>query len=753
MKKIALIEDRYKRQDYFLTQTNIDLIEYEDILVNFIEEKALNLLENIINNNIDLIDFDIIICHKSVKNNTIILSNLQNFCKKHDKILVLFSGGISVNYYDNNEFELLELNSKTFYSENLKFFLEAVKNKNENILMLCYGNNWEINVVSNILEKTNYLIEQIEESIVFYNEFADFVDIYKLSKINHSFYDLKIYNNKTTKEEIKFFRESLINFYNKSREVKKTPNQNVLIHFDNVVDSEFEINIKFNCNDDIDKYISNYIIKKLQNKEFDRIFIKDNLSSNYLEFYGLRVAYHLRLSSELEDKRFVPIIIISDFDEGTLNRFNSDAKFLFTEGVYLCKNIKDDIKKYQSLELEKLLNYNNFLSSIQMVVSKDISGNHDISNMWSIYIWAYFLDVKSKDIENNNIEIENQLYFKYLKAKNTKKNIEKIEIRKPSKNGKILLIDDEWNKGWSDILAKAFNKDGIDFTSFEYDFKDKTRFNLYMQTHKKVKDYMPDVVLLDLRLAQSDHDNENIDSYTGIKILEKIHEINAGIQVIMLTATSKSTILAKLYEKNILGYIKKEHPEDKEIDTVETINKLINLIDNGLKRKYLKEIWNIQREIHHILSQDIFNQYKGLEFDSYEQFWIKLEREAINIFDILNGESKNKFIYAMISIASSLETIISIFINENRYAEDQFWDGEDLNCEYKNFRCRLNSLIKKLGYELDDLDMIKLITKRNSYLHSRVDVNVNEHEIVSWFRKLLKIIQIIQNPPNLKSLQ
>ena len=41
MKKIALIEDRYKRQDYFLTQTNIDLIEYEDILVNFIEEKAL----------------------------------------------------------------------------------------------------------------------------------------------------------------------------------------------------------------------------------------------------------------------------------------------------------------------------------------------------------------------------------------------------------------------------------------------------------------------------------------------------------------------------------------------------------------------------------------------------------------------------------------------------------------------------------------------------------------------------------------
>ena len=69
-----------------------------------------NILENISNDSFDLNEFDIIVCHKSVKNNTVILGNLKDYCKKSQKTLVLFSGGISVNYYDNSEFELLEKN-------------------------------------------------------------------------------------------------------------------------------------------------------------------------------------------------------------------------------------------------------------------------------------------------------------------------------------------------------------------------------------------------------------------------------------------------------------------------------------------------------------------------------------------------------------------------------------------------------------------------------------------------------------------
>ena len=84
----------------------------------------------------------------------------------------------------------LELNSKTFYSKNLELFLVAVNSKNENILMLCYGENWKLNIVSNILEKTNLFIsKQTEEDIELMNFYSE-VDIKKLSNLDFFFYEM-----------------------------------------------------------------------------------------------------------------------------------------------------------------------------------------------------------------------------------------------------------------------------------------------------------------------------------------------------------------------------------------------------------------------------------------------------------------------------------------------------------------------------------------------------------------------------------
>jgi hypothetical protein len=46
--------------------------------------------------------------------------------------------------------------------------------------------------------------------------------------------------------------------------------------------------------------------------------------------------------------------------------------------------------------------------------------------------------------------------------------------------------------------------------------------------------------------------------------------------------------------------------------------------------------------------------------------------------------------------------------------------------------------------------MEKLIKKRNDYMHSRKLITVNSREIVSWFAKLLKMIEIIETPPKVK---
>ena len=112
----------------------------------------------------------------------------------------------------------------------------------------------------------------------------------------------------------------------------------LIIHNDNLLDIEqFNLEKKFEQNNsDIDKYISLDIIPYIKNNPIDIIYIKDNLSTNYLELYGLRVAYHIRLSSNLSfEERCLPIVIISDIDIYVLNKLTPLANILFTKNVFL----------------------------------------------------------------------------------------------------------------------------------------------------------------------------------------------------------------------------------------------------------------------------------------------------------------------------------------------------------------------------------------------------------------------------------
>jgi len=200
MKKILLIEDRTPRQKLFSKETTIILEEYNDILDNCIEDRYLEIENNLNNDDTILNQYSIIMSHKSAfkEQNSEIISKLQNHCKINNKPLVLFSGGITVNYYNNEENEYLELNSKTFYSQNLKLFLENIKNEHLNILMLCYGERWMINIALNILEATNILIEQNLED----EDEIDFdIDLKLLTNINYKFHKL---NSEYLSEVIKF---------------------------------------------------------------------------------------------------------------------------------------------------------------------------------------------------------------------------------------------------------------------------------------------------------------------------------------------------------------------------------------------------------------------------------------------------------------------------------------------------------------------------------------------------------------------
>ncbi len=541
---------------------------------------------------------------------------------------------------------------------------------------------------------------------------------------------------------------------------------NLLIHHVNVVFSDiFDNQILFKLSSgDIDRYITDTIIPKIQKVEFDILYIKDSLSSNYLELYGLRLAYHIRLSTELDDKRFVPIVILSDLDGCLLNELTSMAQILFTKNIFIAKNHTDTVKYFNSLTLDpftKLEYKEKFLNLIEIEAPRDYLSDHGITNEWAIHQWSQTLGVSTPATEKNHNKISSMLYFKYLKdlhSANTDIG-NKYKIKTLKNSGDILYIDDEWNKGWSDILKALFLK-SVDtkFNTFEYNYEEHHKFRILGDIKNELLKNSSDVVILDLRLTKTDHSEvEDLNRYTGIKIVDIIKEINPGIQIIMLTATSQSIILEKLYDYGILGYIKKEHPDDLSIKTEDNIEKLFNLVDAGLERKYLKDIFKIQENILQL------SLLKNAKLTIGEENKILELKNTINkIFNILNSNMQDKEIFSSLIIFKCIEIIIDFYTkeistydkNKYRYITKTYWKdtGELLDIKFATVENKIQEIfIHKLNINNNTLmnKIKKIICFRNYNSHSGqikkrceeiLIKKPNEKHLVEWFGLLEQII-------------
>lgn len=104
--------------------------------------------------------------------------------------MVYFSGGISANYYNHDEYEFIELNSKIFYSENVKLFLENFRvSDSENLQMLCYGKKWKLNILLIVLEKVNYFLTTNKKAEILYDQLRNKTHIDLLEKTDFNYYN------------------------------------------------------------------------------------------------------------------------------------------------------------------------------------------------------------------------------------------------------------------------------------------------------------------------------------------------------------------------------------------------------------------------------------------------------------------------------------------------------------------------------------------------------------------------------------
>jgi CheY-like chemotaxis protein len=382
-----------------------------------------------------------------------------------------------------------------------------------------------------------------------------------------------------------------------------------------------------------DVTIDEFIINELKPQKPSILIIPASLGSIQINYWGLRVGMHIRLSSAMEEYRFIPIIFVSQNSLEEILRFQEEKLGLqcTLDGSLLVGNSIDEIQA--AIDYLEPIDKNRYVSDfVEKIIIKRPPeiGKHSLANIWGAIRLNEVLNLNA--IDKILLNRTKELYFKYLRAFHEESKGSFKDLQPLQCTGKrILLIDDEADKGWNDILKAIFKN--ADFQSI--DFNNKT-FKYKKESIKKVKDENWDLILLDLRLNPSEEDTINklikTEDYSGAKILKKLKKHNAGIQVIMLTASNKAWNMKKLLDLGADGYYIKESPEFNfsPILTKENYEDFEKQVKKCFEKGFLIKIFQIHKRF-----QDFIKIDKQHRSDSYRTFYDRSEASLEIAFELL----------------------------------------------------------------------------------------------------------------------
>ncbi len=154
-RKIILLDNKNERQEKIY---KVDFSKLDNVENISGEEDCNTLLTNFMNNDYDFNDYDFIIIHKNIypeAKRELIFSKLK---KDNEDKLIYFTGENNIKL-DNT---IPTVTSTDMY-KNLQIFNDNFTGGKENILMLQYGQRWEIDILLNDLEQINLFIENGDE--------------------------------------------------------------------------------------------------------------------------------------------------------------------------------------------------------------------------------------------------------------------------------------------------------------------------------------------------------------------------------------------------------------------------------------------------------------------------------------------------------------------------------------------------------------------------------------------------------------
>lgn len=325
----------------------------------------------------------------------------------------------------------------------------------------------------------------------------------------------------------------------------------------------------------------------------------------------LAFAMTIRLSIlDLKSAALAPILFVSMTTQDIFKGYKY-SPIILTGSVAFERpdNTNDAIEAMESLTPTE---YRTAFLDIIKILPSATEGRHSLANQWGA-------DVLSRIVvgnETNNELIKKarlSLYFRYVRVLSlSTKDIENIirgveastiptELKEIDADGKkILLIDDEADKGWDDVLRRMLPKS--DFKTIHEQVPDYE--SLTDGAKKEIESGKYDLILLDLRMNGVVEENTlQPNEFSGMKILKAIKEQNRGNQVIMFTASNKAWNMKAILEAGADGYYIKESPEFafpisySHSNALEFCNSINYCLGNGYLRKIYTKIKRIKQLI------------------------------------------------------------------------------------------------------------------------------------------------------------
>jgi CheY-like chemotaxis protein len=531
------------------------------------------------------------------------------------------------------------------------------------------------------------------------------------------------------------------------------------------------------CNGSMtDTEVHTFITKKALKKNWNKLLI---LFDSAHTSTALRIALHIRLTKEFGERKFCPIVLASNVSLESVLRLGKEyASILLSEGIkFLSNPSEEDI----SLEISNLVGISNqeyHGDFLQKIILHNAGGRHSMANLWGARILDEVANTNALTTHYSSNELISSLYYKYTSAKNvTNINSDDTSFSRVNAKGKkIILIDDEAEKGWERVLRSIFKLDKKeDFVIVNQKVNNYDEFS--SDNKRQIESGVFDIYLVDLRLnGEKEDESQNPSHFSGLTVVRKIKEMNKGNQVIIFTASNKAWSYKTMLEEGASGYYVKESPELALPFglSIAAYKDFIATCEFCLNESFLRIVADNIKFIKQAVNEGEWKLPYGF-YDNQQESWpenhLKMISEELDIFfDLLASRNKSRLNHAMIMMVKVLEELNRIYFSFEKNCYTVFRDGRELG--YTDYEHRwvefdqpkdnlkheivnssknlVHNILKRSKYSSKPLYSIieELFGRRNNYIHPKDSmINVSQKDIMNWSNGLKELFSHIKKYP------